>query len=68
MSDEPMNYIAQKESKLRAFLNERGYPFHDPFYTLVFLPNDFLPEVRINYEGIVNIKTKEVLYPRVDLN
>ena len=67
MSEKPMGYLAEKERELKGFLNERGYPFHDPLYTLVFLPNDFLPEVRINYQGIVNIKTNEVLYPRVDL-
>ncbi|RLB14801.1 MAG: adenine deaminase [Deltaproteobacteria bacterium] len=63
MSDKPMNELAEKERELKAFLAARGYPFHDPFYTLVFLPNDFLPEVRINYRGIVNIKTNEVLWP-----
>ena len=68
MSDQPITYLAKKERELKAFLNERGYPFHDPLYTLVFLPNDFLPEVRINYQGIVNIKTNEVLYPGVDLH
>ena len=68
MSEQPITYLAKKERELKAFLNERGYPFHDPLYTLVFLPNDFLPEVRINYQGIVNIKTNEVLYPGVDLH
>ncbi len=68
MSDKPMNELAVKERELKAFLTHRGYRFHDPFYTLVFLPNDFLPEVRINYQGIVNIKTNEVLYPRNRIN
>ena len=39
------------------------YPFHDPLYTFVFLPKDFLPEVRINRKGVVNITKDEVLWP-----
>jgi adenine deaminase len=67
MSDAPMGNLAQKDKELRAFLSERGYPYHDPLYTLVFLPNDFLPAVRINYQGVVDIKTKKILWPRRDL-
>ena len=67
MSDEPMEYLANREREFKTFLNERGYPFHDPLYTLVFLPNDFLPEVRINYRGVVDIKTGEILRRRRDL-
>jgi adenine deaminase len=36
-------------------------------YTLVFLPNDFLPEVRVNYRGILDVKNNKVLWPRTDL-
>ena len=41
-------------------LSIRGYPFHDPLYTLIFLPNDFLPEVGID-KGVVDMET--VLWP-----
>ncbi|MBN2123561.1 MAG: adenine deaminase [Deltaproteobacteria bacterium] len=67
MSDESMDTLAEKERELKEFLSRRGYPFHDPLYTLVFLPNDFLPEVRINYRGVVDIKRGEVLWERRDL-
>lgn len=67
MSAEPMEVIAEREQELQAFLSERGYPFHDPLYTLVFLPNDFLPEVRINYRGVMDIRKGEVLWPRREL-
>ena len=68
MSDKPMEEIARKGHSFLKFLTERGYPFHDPFYTLVFLPNDFLPEVRTNYQGVVDIKNNKVLWPRRDLD
>jgi adenine deaminase len=48
MSDLPMTGLAQKDRELREFLSKRGYPYDDPLYTFIFLPNDFLPDVRIN--------------------
>jgi len=68
MSDAPMEEIAERDRHLKAFLSQRGYPFHDPIYTLVFLPNDFLPDVRINYRGVIDIRKNEVLWPRRDLD
>jgi adenine deaminase len=67
MSDASLQEIALKERDLKSLLTSKGYPYHDPLYTLVFLPNDFLPEVRINYRGIVDIKQNQVLWPRRDL-
>jgi adenine deaminase len=63
MSKRSLKELAEKETALEEFLSSRGYPFHDPLYTLIFLPNDFLPEVRINRKGVVNIKKDEVLWP-----
>ena len=63
MSDRPLKELAGKEVALKEFLSSRGYPFHDPLYTFIFLPNDFLPEVRINRKGVVNIKKDEVRWP-----
>jgi adenine deaminase len=63
MSERPLEEVAGKERQLMEFLLRRGYPFHDPLYTFIFLPNDFLPEVRINRRGVVDIKKDEVLWP-----
>ena len=67
MSDLPMKDLARKDKELREFLSKRGYPHHDPLYTFVFLPNDFLPDVRINYRGLVDIRNDKVLWKRKDL-
>jgi len=67
MSDLSMRDLARKDKELREFLSKRGYPYHDPLYTFIFLPNDFLPEVRINYRGIVDIRKDNVLWERKDL-
>jgi adenine deaminase len=67
MSERSLQEIAVKEKEFKSLLAAKGYPYHDPLYTLVFLPNDFLPQVRVNYSGIVDIKNNEVLWPRRDL-
>ena len=67
MSDRPLGDLAERETVLLKHLQSRGYPFHDPLYTLVFLPNDFLPALRIHRGGVVDIRTGEVLWPRQDL-
>jgi adenine deaminase len=67
MSDLPIKQLAHKDMELREFLSKRGYPYHDPLYTFIFLPNDFLPDARINYQGVVDIRNNEVLWPRRDL-
>ena len=67
MSNLSMTQLAQKDRELREFLSKRGYPYHDPLYTFIFLPNDFLPDVRINYQGVVDIRNDKVLWPRRDL-
>jgi len=67
MSSAPMAKLAEKEKELKEYLTRRGHPYHDPLYTLTFLPNDFLPDIRINYNGIVDIKKKKTLWPRRDL-
>ncbi len=67
MSDASLSEAGEKERELTTFLAQRGYPFHDPLYTLVFLPNDFLPDVRITYQGVMDIRKGEVLWPRRDL-
>ena len=63
MSEKPFKELAEGDCAFQKYLSQRGYPFHDPLYTFIFIPNDFLPEVRINSKGVVNIKTGEVLWP-----
>ncbi len=46
---------------------KRDIPITIPLYTFTFLPNDFLPDVRINYDGIVDIKGKKTLWNRRNL-
>jgi adenine deaminase len=54
---------ARAEDELHARLRARGYAFHDPFFTLLFLSADFLPAVRLTPRGVWDVKAGRVLLP-----
>ena len=54
---------AAREDGLRAALEARGYPFHDPLFTLFFMAADFLPAVRLTPRGVWDVKRARVLLP-----
>ncbi len=54
---------AAREDELRAALVARGYPHHDPLFTLFFLSADFLPAVRLTPRGVWDVKRSRVLLP-----
>ena len=51
------------EDRLRGALLDRGYPYHEPLYTLFFLSADFLPAVRLTPRGVWDVKRARVLLP-----
>jgi adenine deaminase len=55
---------AAHEDALRAALVARGYPHHEPLFTLFFLAADFLPFVRLSPRGVWDVKQARVLLPR----
>jgi adenine deaminase len=55
---------ARRQEELHALLRERGYAFHDPFFTLLFLAADFLPAVRLTPRGVWDVKAGRLLLPR----
>jgi adenine deaminase len=54
---------AGRERELVQHLAERGYAFHDPFFTLFFLSADFLPAARLTPLGVWDVKAARVLLP-----
>ncbi|PLR81223.1 adenine deaminase C-terminal domain-containing protein [Bacillus sp. V33-4] len=50
-------------NRLLSVLQERGFPFHDILYTLLFLTCDFLPGLRLVPYGLYEVKTDELLLP-----
>jgi adenine deaminase len=51
------------ERALTKHMQQAGYPFHDPLYSLLFASGDFLPELRLTPVGLLEVKTRAVLSP-----
>ncbi len=49
-------------------MNDRGYPFHDILYTLLFLTCDFLPGLRLIPYGLYDVQTDTILNPAVPIS
>ncbi|MDF9765634.1 adenine deaminase [Bacillus velezensis] len=64
-SAEKYEEVLEKEQKLRMLLEERGYRFCDPIYTLLFLQSTHLPYIRITPRGIFDVMKKTVLFPSI---
>ena len=54
---------ATAEQGLRGALVARGYPHHDPVFTLLFLTADFLPAIRLTPRGVWDVKASRILLP-----
>lgn len=67
MAPDRLPVIAERAAALYAFLRARGYPHTDPHYTLLFLPLDSLPDLRVTYRGVWDVRRSRVLVPRDDL-
>ncbi|MCD8511272.1 MAG: amidohydrolase family protein [Bacillus sp. (in: Bacteria)] len=65
MSESSMETIAEEEDRLKEALTERGYPFNDPIYSLLFFSATHLPYIRITQKGIFDVKKKKVLFPSI---
>ncbi len=67
MSPEPFATVAGLTRDLYAFLREHGYPHLDPHHTLHFLTLDSLPDIRITYRGVWDVRRGKALISRQDL-
>jgi adenine deaminase len=63
MTPGSLDEVAGREDELRRLLVERGYPYHEPLYTLFFLAADFLPVVRLSPRGVWDVKRSRILLP-----
>jgi adenine deaminase len=67
MSAEPFVEMAAQAKRLYTFLRKHGFSHADPFYSLLFLNNDSLPDIRVTYDGVWDVRRRRVLAPRQDL-
>ncbi|WP_270182728.1 adenine deaminase C-terminal domain-containing protein [Alkalihalobacillus sp. CinArs1] len=65
MSPLPLEDVIEQEKKMVTELKERGYPFGDPVYSLLFFSSTHLPFVRLTQQGIYDVKRKTVLFPAI---
>lgn len=65
MSNKPMDLLIEEELKLKELLNDRGYEFSDPLYSLLFFSSTHLPYIRITPTGMYDVMNKTVLFPTI---
>lgn len=65
MSDKDMETLIEEEKQLKHLLKDRGYPFGDPVYSLLFFSATHLPYIRITQQGIYDVMNKTVLFPTI---
>jgi len=59
--DSSFDQAVRYHDELLATVQQRGFPFHDILYTLLFLTCDFLPGLRLIPFGLYDVKKNEML-------
>ncbi|KAA0765776.1 adenine deaminase C-terminal domain-containing protein [Bacillus sp. SH5-2] len=67
MSDEKVSHVIQKEKKMVNLLQERGYAYDDPAFTILFFSATHLPFIRVTPIGLYDVKSSKVLASPVNL-
>lgn len=65
MSTLPLEDVMSAEKRIITELEERGYSFGDPIYSLLFFSSTHLPFIRLTQQGIYDVKRKMVLFPSI---
>lgn len=65
MTDLPVEDLMKQEKELLEKLQDRGYSFLDPLYTLLFFSSTHLPYIRITQQGMYDVINKTVLFPSI---
>ena len=65
MSKQELPLLIEAEAKLRELLIEKGYPFEDPVYSLLFFSSTHLPYIRVTQAGLYDVMNKSVLFPTI---
>ncbi|MEI5907367.1 adenine deaminase C-terminal domain-containing protein [Bacillus spongiae] len=65
MSEVDMEELIESEKTFKQLLQDRGYKFSDPIYTLLFLSSTHLPYIRITQKGLYDVMKKSILIPSI---
>ena len=63
ISTEPIEKVSKKFSKVNSTLLDSGCKFKKPHLIPLFLPFLALPDIRILYSGLVDVKTRKFISP-----
>ncbi|MED0982163.1 adenine deaminase C-terminal domain-containing protein [Bacillus paramycoides] len=61
MSDLEMGALIHKEKMMVKLLQERGYSYNDPAFTILFFSATHLPFIRVTPIGLYDVKNREVI-------
>ena len=53
-----MSELIQKEKKMVNLLQERGYAYNDPAFTILFFSATHLPFIRVTPIGLYDVKVE----------
>ncbi|MBE5105866.1 adenine deaminase [Bacillus thuringiensis] len=67
MSDLKMSDLIHEEKKMVKLLQERGYAYNDPAFTILFFTATHLPFIRVTPIGLYDVKSSKVLASPVNL-
>ncbi|WP_046959803.1 adenine deaminase C-terminal domain-containing protein [Bacillus wiedmannii] len=67
MSNLKMNKLIQEEKQLVKLLQERGYAYDDPAFTILFFSATHLPFIRVTPIGLFDVKSSKVIASPVNL-
>lgn len=67
MSNLKMNELIQEEKQMVKLLQERGYAYDDPAFTILFFSATHLPFIRVTPIGLYDVKNSKVLDSPVNL-
>lgn len=67
MSNLKMNKLIQEEKQMVKLLQERGYAYDDPAFTILFFSATHLPFMRLTPIGLYDVKNSKVMASPVNL-
>ncbi|WP_141555672.1 adenine deaminase C-terminal domain-containing protein [Bacillus wiedmannii] len=67
MSNLKMNKLIQEEKQMVKLLQERGYAYDDPAFTILFFSATHLPFIRVTPIGLYDVKNSKVMSSPVNL-
>ena len=65
MSKANLPELIEQESRMKEILVEKGYPFEDPMYSLLFFTSTHLPYIRVTQAGLYEVMNKSILFPTI---